>query len=153
MSPEMGLVGATWLAFLKTQEGLRLTPYTCAGGVWTVGYGHTGPDVTEHSGAITEAQADAWLLADATEAVGQALDLSPSLAGASLPRLSAVADFCYNCGPHNYAKSTFRKCVDAGKWEEAAQQNSRWVFAKGVRRRGLVKRRAVTSTWLLEGLW
>ena len=33
------------LALIKQFEGLRLDAYKCPAGVWTIGYGHTGPDV------------------------------------------------------------------------------------------------------------
>ncbi len=45
---------------VKRFEGLRLTAYQDSVGVWTIGYGHTGPDV--HPGmTITEEQADELL--------------------------------------------------------------------------------------------
>lgn len=142
-----------WLAHLRHEEGFRRVVYQCSGGVWTIGYGHTGPEITATTPPATDTQIATWLQADAAEAMAQALGLSPGLVAAAPARLAAVADFCFNCGPHAYANSTFRRCIDAGNWVEAAAQNQRWVFAKKVRQRGLVRRRAVTSTWLLEGAW
>src|SRR6185312_5241795 len=53
----------TGLALTKSFEGLQLSAYPDQGGVWTVGYGHTGPDV--HAGlTITRQQADMFLHAD-----------------------------------------------------------------------------------------
>lgn len=34
------------LTMIKRFEGLRLTAYICAGNTYTIGYGHTGIDVT-----------------------------------------------------------------------------------------------------------
>ena len=43
---------------IKSYEGCRLTAYVCPGGVWTIGWGHTGNDVYEGQ-VITQAEADA----------------------------------------------------------------------------------------------
>ena len=51
------------LSLIKEFEGLQLTAYKCAASVWTIGYGHTGPDVEEGQ-QITEQQADRLLLQD-----------------------------------------------------------------------------------------
>lgn len=48
---------------LRRDEGLRLTAYRDGGGVWTIGYGHTGADVHEGLG-WTATQALAALAAD-----------------------------------------------------------------------------------------
>jgi lysozyme len=48
-------------------EGLRLTAYQDQVGVWTIGYGHTGPDV--HAGlTITQQQANNLLMQDTQSA-------------------------------------------------------------------------------------
>lgn len=58
------------LAQLKNEEGLRLTAYPdplSGGAPWTIGYGHTGPEV--HQGLKwTKAQAEAALAADVAKA-------------------------------------------------------------------------------------
>ena len=33
--------------FIKPQEGYSSTAYLCSAGKWTIGYGHTGPDVKQ----------------------------------------------------------------------------------------------------------
>lgn len=50
----------------QSDEGLRLHAYQDSGGVWTIGWGHTGPDV--HEGLVwTRAQALAALREDLGE--------------------------------------------------------------------------------------
>ena len=57
------VLSSTGLALLKQFEGCNLTAYQDQRGVWTIGYGHTGPEVKE--GLVsTQAQADAQLAAD-----------------------------------------------------------------------------------------
>jgi lysozyme len=38
------------LAMTENDEGLRLEAYQDSGGVWTIGWGHTGPEV--HAGLV-----------------------------------------------------------------------------------------------------
>ena len=49
-------------------EGVRVTAYQDVRGVWTIGYGHTGPDVVEGM-TITQDQADDFLVEDIQTAV------------------------------------------------------------------------------------
>jgi len=51
------------LALIKEFEGLRLTSYLCPAGKWTIGYGHTGPDVTAQM-TITKSHAEELLTKD-----------------------------------------------------------------------------------------
>ena len=54
---------AAGLALTKAGEGLRLESYQDSGGVWTIGYGHTGPEV--HEGLVwTQEQAEEALKHD-----------------------------------------------------------------------------------------
>jgi lysozyme len=57
------LVTVETLEHIKRWEGLRLESYLDVGGILTIGYGHTGPDVVEGQ-RITKAKADALLRAD-----------------------------------------------------------------------------------------
>ena len=56
------------LALTKSFEGLRLEAYQDVAGVWTIGYGHTGPELLSGM-KITQADADALLRADVQTAV------------------------------------------------------------------------------------
>ncbi len=54
---------AEGLAMTMRDEELRLIAYRDSGGVWTIGWGHTGPEV--HEGLVwTRAQAEAALKKD-----------------------------------------------------------------------------------------
>jgi lysozyme len=53
------------LNLLKQLEGRRLNAYQDQAGIWTIGYGHTGPEV--NAGLVwSQAQADATLQAGVT---------------------------------------------------------------------------------------
>jgi lysozyme len=139
-----------WIDHVKRFEGCRLSVYRCPAGIWTIGWGHTGPDVTAQSPPISVDQAEALLRADLAPAWEQAASMSPVVA-TDTARRAAIADFIFNCGPHRYAKSTLRKRVAARRWEAASLENAKWVYGGGVKLKGLEARRAVSSKWLKEG--
>jgi len=51
------------LSLIKEFEGLSLKSYICPAGVWTIGWGHTGPDVKANM-TISETKADELLRQD-----------------------------------------------------------------------------------------
>lgn len=136
-------IPASALDLIRESEGLRLSAYRCPAGRWTIGYGHTGPDV--HDGdAITLDADEALLRHDAAEA------------GAAVERLvtvpltdgqfSALVDFVVNLGANALATSTLLKLLNLGRHDEAAKQLPLWKWAtvngKKVVLPGLVSRRA-----------
>lgn len=141
LSPGAGAssAGTILCELIRKWEGLRLKAYRCPAGVWTCGWGSTGPDVTATT-EWTQAQADARLERDAAKVLSQALKLSPVLAGHP-SRLAAVADFIYNLGNGRYKASTLKRKVDAQDWPGAASELSKWVWGGGKKLPGLVARR------------
>jgi lysozyme len=114
------------LAFTAAHEGCRLTAYRDPGGVWTVGVGHTGPDV--HEGlTITQQQAESFLAQDMQTAV----DAVNRLVTVPLNQnqFDALCDFVYNVGGGNFASSTLLKFLNLGNYYAAAKEFDRWVFA------------------------
>lgn len=143
MSPEL-------LAHVKRSEGCRLTPYQDAVGVWTVGYGHTGPTVTADTEPISQEMADAILTGDLAHCELGVRALVPSLEGA---RLDALTDFAFNLGLHALKDSTMLICVREDDWFAAAKECKRWNHAGGKVLAGLTTRRAVEAGWLLTGAY
>jgi len=129
------------LDIIKKYEGCRLKAYRCPAGVWTIGYGHTGRNITENTKPITQAQADTYLEDDAAYAIQAAIAYSPILSKYPTKR-QAIADFIFNLGIGNYIKSTLKKRVDSGDWANAVIEIKRWNKSKGKVLLGLVKRRA-----------
>ena len=71
-------------------EGCELKAYQDGGGVWTIGYGHTGPEIgSGHT--ITQAQALEYLQSD----IQKVLKYLP---GKPILEAGAYASFGYNCG-------------------------------------------------------
>jgi lysozyme len=79
-------------ALIRVFEGVRLTAYQDSGGVWTIGFGHTGPDVVQGY-TISMDTASALLQADAAPLL-KLVEAEPLVAAA------AYVSFGYNCGYH-----------------------------------------------------
>ena len=119
-------------------EGCRLTAYQDSGGVWTIGRGHTGPEV--HAGLVwTQAQADAAFMADLAAAAADVRKFAPNC---TQGQFDALTDFAYNCGAGNLQTSTLLRLHNGGNHNAAAAQFGQWVHDNGVILGGLVKRRA-----------
>lgn len=139
-------------------EGFRAKAYKCPAGVWTIGFGHTGPDVTAN-GVMIGGQ----VVAEITEAVGRSL-LAKDLETAEKEvakveqllnyellqnEFDALVSLVYNIGAGNFRTSTLRKVILAGHPTDTAviDQFMRWNKAGGVVQPGLVKRRAMEAAW------
>jgi lysozyme len=126
------------MALTKSFEGLRLTAYQDVAGVWTIGYGHVGPDACEGK-TITEAEADALLRLDLWETV---VCVNHAVTAAiSQNQFDAMVDFCFNAGRGNFVNSTLLKKVNDSDFTGAAAQFGLWVHAGGEVVPGLVRRR------------
>jgi len=79
-------------ALLHVFESCRLTAYPDAGGIPTIGWGHTAG--VKLGDTCTREQADAWLAEDAAPLLELVKD-EPLVAAA------AWASFGYNCGRHS----------------------------------------------------
>jgi GH24 family phage-related lysozyme (muramidase) len=140
----MPLTHEGW-TLLKTWEGCRLSAYpdpASGGAPWTIGYGHTGPDVVPAL-TITQQQADSLLQTDAVVAASAVERLLPGVA--LLPRQrDALISFCFNVGAGALERSTLRKRLLAGEAPAVviAQELPRWCKGPNGPVEGLKRRRA-----------
>ncbi len=120
-------------------EGLRLVAYQDVVGVWTIGYGHTGPEV--HQGLIwTKEQAESALLADTHHAVACVNACTYKLQ-LTQGEFDALVDFVFNVGCAAFAKSSMLRMLNEGNHQLAAEQFEHWKYAGGHVVAGLLKRR------------
>ena len=91
------------LALTEQFEGCRLSAYKDQVGVWTIGYGHTEPDVKPGI-TITNAQAEALLAQD----VKRAESCVNNLVSVQLTQqeFDALVDFIFNLGTGAFSSST-----------------------------------------------
>ncbi|MBB6159656.1 lysozyme [Bartonella doshiae] len=136
------------LALIKQLEGLRLSAYEDAIGVWTIGYGHTSaagaPDVYKGM-QITEKEAEKILLQDLKQFEDHikytvTVPLSDK-------QFAALVSFCYNVGTEAFCRSTLLKKLNQGNYEAVPIELQKWTRAGGKRLQGLINRRAAEA-WL-----
>ena len=114
---------------------------------WTIGYGSTGSGIGPGT-VWTRDQAEQRLQEHVRYFLSGMVKLSPRLATAAPRRIAAVLSWCYNIGLGNYRVSTFKKRIDAGDWEGAAEQCLLWNKAAGRVLPGLTRRRQAESMLL-----
>lgn len=124
---------------IKQFEGCHLKAYKDAVGIWTIGWGTTGPGIQDGL-VISQSTADSMLKAHIQDI---ALDLTDLLKPKSLKQhqFDALVCFIYNIGLGAFKKSTMLALIKRDKMAEAASEFDRWVKAGGKELPGLVRRR------------
>lgn len=139
-----GLAGTN---LIKEFEGCKLKAYKCPAGIWTIGYGHTGPDVKENL-VITNYQAGALLVGD-LQKFENAIKLLVRVP-LSQNQFDALVSFVYNVGPKAFQDSTLLKKLNAGDYLGAAEEFLRWDKVNGKPLAGLTKRRKAERELFLK---
>lgn len=126
------------LDLIKKFEGCRLEAYQDIGGVWTVGWGTTGPGITEGL-RVSQGVADAMLLGHIREI---ALDVSPLVK--LIPnqnQFDAIICLSYNIGVGALKTSTLLKCLLNRQFDRVAEEFLKWNHVHGTVISGLTRRR------------
>lgn len=133
---------------IKGWEGCKLTAYRCPAGVLTIGYGHTGADVTPGK-TITQAEADRLFDADVRKFAEK---VAPLFSGVVLNnnQFDALVSLSYNIGSLSVKAPTLLRKVKANPNDPSIRAE----FLKHVNARvngvlkqlpGLVKRRTAEA--------
>lgn len=134
-------VNAAGINIIKKNEGLRLSAYQDTTGVWTIGYGDTGPDVVPGL-HITKADAEKRfadrLNQEFVPGVLRAIGNAPTTDN----QLAAMVSLAYNIGVGGFSKSTVAKMHKKGDTASAARAFSMWNKAGGQVLEPLTRRRA-----------
>jgi lysozyme len=125
-------------SLIKNFEGLGKMAYKCPAGRWTIGYGHTGADVTEGM-TITEEEADAFLRADVTKCVAALNELI--IQPINQNQFDSLVSWVYNLGGTNLRNSTMLKEINQGHYLKAALEMERWNKVNEQPLAGLIRRR------------
>lgn len=127
------------IELVKRFEGCKLEAYLCPAGVWTIGAGHTGPEVKQGM-KISQGIADALLLKDLThaaDAVERAVKVELTQG-----QFDALVSFVFNVGKTAFETSTMLKKINGGDFLGAAMEFPKWCNGGGKKLEGLVRRRA-----------
>jgi lysozyme len=134
--------------FIKQHEGLRFAAYQDSGGVWTIGYGHTGPEVKE--GLI-------WDQEQCDKALNNDIQISFSGLRKVLTKIlsdrqmAAVLSFVFNLGLGAFRASTMFQLIQTGDWIAASKEFIRWDRVGKEEVKGLLIRRFEEATLFLRG--
>lgn len=133
-----GALAAT-VALVAAHEGYRAYTYADPVGIPTACFGHTGPNVRMGQ-TYTRLQCEKLLIDDlqkAHNAVVQCIR-TPLTDNQRV----ALTSFAYNVGGQALCGSTLAKKANAGDMAGACNELPRWVYAKGIKLPGLIRRRA-----------
>lgn len=147
----MGLSSAlaTTGVFVAKHEGLVLGTYPDPVGIITSCYGHVDKSLRLGQ-KFTEDECLEQLAEDLSKHNKELMTYVK--VPLSEQEHAAYLSFIYNVGGANFKSSTLLKKLNVGEREEACNQLSRWVFAKGKKLQGLVNRRESEKQLCLSGL-
>lgn len=124
---------------IKRFEGLRLTSYQCEAGVWTIGYGTTGPEIGPDQ-TITEQRAEELLREDLTYFEKSVSDLL--IVSVNQNEFDALVSFTFNVGVYAFKSSTLLSLLnDKTDKTIVASEFLKWVKVGSNVSEGLRKRR------------
>jgi GH24 family phage-related lysozyme (muramidase) len=131
-------------------EGFRAKPYLCPAGVWTIGYGSTfypnGQAVQDSDPAITEEQAEEYMIAVLNRAFIPHLQKIPTWKQMNAYQQATVMSFAYNLGAHFYGdtanfNSITKALSSQANWHDVPRALSLYVNPGSAFEVGLRKRR------------
>ena len=138
------------IRLLKDFEGFNGKAYRCPAGVISIGFGHTGAELTMKD-TVTRARAEEILKADLKWAEG--VVNAKVKVNLTQNQFDALVVLVFNIGEGNFASSTLLKVLNKGDKDAVAAQFVRWnkitVKGKKVVSPGLARRRqAEADLWL-----
>ena len=137
---------------LKQWEGLKTKAYKDAGGVWTIGYGHTamaGEPKPRAGMVITPAEAENILLKDLVQ-YETAIENNVKVKLTD-NQFAALVSFVYNIPLASFKKSKLLKKLNAGNYDAVPTELMKWTKAGGKKIQGLVNRRRAEGYLWMEG--
>jgi lysozyme len=138
------------LEIIKKYEGFRSKAYLCPAGTPTIGFGSTVIDNTpvKLGDVITAEQAEKALETNVSYIQARISQLvKVPLTG---NQLAALTSFAYNVGLGAFTDSTLLRLLNKKRYNEAAFQFLRWVYANGKVLPGLVSRRKAEKDLFCE---
>ena len=114
---------------IQQREGVRFVAYKDVKGIWTIGVGHTGPEVVQ--GLVWNAeQVKSALQSD----LKTAMDAINSLVKVTLTQnqFDALVSFVFNVGVGAFSKSTMLKLINQKDFAGATLQFDRWNIPSSI---------------------
>jgi|SRR6266850_1866940 len=137
---------------IKESEALKLVAYLDSGGVWTIGWGHTGKVDGKLVGkGMRITQPKAQMLFDSD--TSWACDTVERVVQVELNdwQFGALVSLCINIGAKAFTSSTLVKKLNGGDYDSVPRELMKWVNDNGKRVPGLVNRRARDAALWAKG--
>lgn len=135
-------------ALVAGEEGVRYVAYSDPVGIPTICFGETKGVQLGQKATREECMG---MLADALQEADR--DVHRCVRIYMPPkREAALISFTYNVGGTRFCSSPIPTLLNAGKPAEACAQLSRYVYARGIKLPGLVRRREEERTLCMDGL-
>ncbi|WP_313079501.1 lysozyme [Atlantibacter sp.] len=127
-------------------EGRKYEAYKDVAGVWTVCDGHTGPDIIRNK-RYSDQECDRLLWKD-LQPVKRTVDKLVKVPVGEYQR-AALYSFVFNVGSDAFSKSTLLRKLNKGDHAGACEEMRRWVYAGGMKWKGLQNRREMERSMCL----
>jgi lysozyme len=136
------------LDLIKQFEGCKLAAYQDLKGIWTIGYGQTGPDIVE--GLVWDQRQCDIALDDHCVKLGAAIEnlIEPYVTN---NEFSAMVCLAYNIGIGAFGGSTLLRLFNAHNTKGASDQFLVWDKVNGETVAGLLRRRQAEQALFNEG--
>lgn len=141
---------------IELWEGLpggkpALHAYRDSVGVWTIGFGHTGPEV--RAGLV-------WTMAQCEQALDKDLDEAEREVSASVKvslndnQFAALVSFVFNVGVQAFRGSSLLRMLNQNRYDVVPRKLLEWVNARDRKTGRLIKLKGLVNRRLNEGaLW
>lgn len=158
----VNFVSRTGRDLIRHFEGENLSAYKDVAGIWTIGVGHTGPDVVPGR-VITQPESDRIFIYDLQRFEQDVLKLVK--VRIHQHQFDALVSFAFNCGsdidadilPEGLGDSTLLRLLNERAMDAAADEFLKWnkatVNGKKVAVPGLTKRRKAERELFLGRDW
>jgi len=140
------------IKMLMEYEGSKLTAYLDNAGYTTIGVGHKLTTKEKKSGYIFIGEERVYWgtglnKVQVIKLLEQDIHIYENIVSASIEvpltqnNFNALVSFVFNIGGHSFRKSTLRRLLNQGEYQEVPPQLKRWNKSNGKVNRGLVNRR------------
>lgn len=133
------IISEKGLELIKSFESFSSKIYPCPAGEPTIGYGHVVLN-GEIFTTLTEDEAFELFKKDCAIAEGCVNNFVKVPINQN--KFDALVSFVFNAGCNAFKHSTLLFLLNNEKYQDAADEFNKWVYAKGIRLNGLVNRRA-----------
>jgi lysozyme len=141
------ILGDAGKKLIQSFEECRLYAYQDQRGIWTIGWGHTGPGVVEYL-TCTQEEADTWFVQDTQRACnGVNHTVSVPL---TQNQFDALVSFTFNVGVGSEAHSTMLLDINGVNFPAAADQFLVWNHVNHMVNAGLTRRRIAERALFLS---